>query len=82
MFNSACSACSALTVVSEYFSMFLAQQAPIIVRLAPKKDPTGLADVLLGALGLTGVLVLGALLLGAAFAGILFLLRSRKPLDH
>jgi hypothetical protein len=62
--------------------MFFAQQAPIIVKLAPKRDPTGLADVLLGALGLTGVLVLGAILLGAAFAGILFLLRSRKPLDH
>ena len=62
--------------------MFLAQQAPIIVRLAPKKDPTGLADVLLRALGLTGVLVVGAILLGALFAGILFLLRSRKPLDH
>jgi hypothetical protein len=63
--------------------MFLfAQQAPIIVRLAPKKDPTGLAEVLLGALGLTGALVIGALLLGAAFAVVLFLLRSRKPLDH
>jgi len=63
--------------------MFLIQQqAPIIVHFAPKKDPTGLADVLLGALGLTGVLVLGALVLGAAFAGILFLMRSRKPLDH
>ena len=59
-----------------------AQQAPIIVRLAPKKDPTGLAEVLLGALGLTGALVIGALLLGAAFAVVLFLLRSRKPLDH
>ena len=55
---------------------------PIIVRLAPKKDPTGLAEVLLGALGLTGVLVIGALLLAAACAAILFLLRSRKPLDH
>jgi hypothetical protein len=62
--------------------MFFAQQAPIIVRLAPKKDPTGLADVLLGALGLTGVLVIGAILLGAALAGVLFLLRSRHPLDH
>jgi len=60
----------------------LAQNAPIVVHFAPKKDPTGLADVLLGALGLTGVLVLGAILLGAAFAGILFLIRSRKPLDH
>jgi hypothetical protein len=62
--------------------MFVAQQAPIIVRIAPKKDPTGLAGVLLDALGLTGVLVLGALLLGAVFAAILFLARSRKPLDH
>ena len=63
--------------------MFLIQQqAPIVVHFAPKKDPTGLADVLLRALGLTGVLVLGAILLGAAFAGILFLIRSRKPLDH
>lgn len=62
--------------------MFFAQQAPIIVRLAPTKDPTGLASVLLGALGLTGVLVLGALLLGAVFAGFLFVIRSRRPLDH
>jgi hypothetical protein len=62
--------------------LLFAQQAPIVVRLAPKKDPTGLAEVLLGALGLTGALVIGALLLGAAFAAVLFLLRSRKPLDH
>jgi hypothetical protein len=62
--------------------LLFAQKAPIIVRLAPKRDPTGLADVLLGALGLTGALVIGALLLGAAFAAILFLLRSRRPLDH
>ena len=60
----------------------LAQQAPIIVRIAPKKDPTGLAAVLLDALGLIGVLVVAALLAGAALAGILFLIRSRKPLDH
>lgn len=57
------------------------QQAPIIVRLAPTRDPTGIGDVLLGALGLTGVLVLGALV-AALVAGILFLLHSRKPLDH
>jgi hypothetical protein len=68
-------------VVSVGF-MFLAQQAPIVVRLAPKKDPTGLAEVLLGALGLTGVLVLGALVLGAAFAALLYVIRSRRPLDH
>jgi hypothetical protein len=58
------------------------QQAPIIVRIAPNGDPTGIGRVLLGALGLTGVLVVGALVAGAVFAGILFLLRSRKPLDH
>ena len=41
-----------------------------------------LAAVLLDALGLTGALVAGALLAGAALAGILFLIRSRTPLDH
>ncbi|HUK35770.1 MAG TPA: hypothetical protein VLV86_17760 [Vicinamibacterales bacterium] len=61
---------------------FVAQQAPIIVRIAPKRDPTGLASVLLRALGLTGILVLGALALGAGFAVILFLLRSKRPFDH
>lgn len=60
----------------------LAQQAPIIVRLAPTRDPTGIAGVLLAAFGLTGVLALGALVAGALVAGLLFLLRSRKPLDH
>ena len=58
------------------------QQAPIIVRIAPEKDPTGLGRVLLGALGLTGALVAGALLLGGLLAAALYLLRSRKPLDH
>jgi hypothetical protein len=61
---------------------FFAQQAPIVVRIAPDKDPTGLARVLLGALGLTGVLVVCAAILGALFAGILFLIRSRQPFDH
>ena len=58
------------------------QQAPIIVRIARNRDPTGLAAVLLGALGLTGVLVLMALVAGAAVAAILFFVRSRRPLDH
>jgi hypothetical protein len=40
-------------------------------------DPTGLSDVLIGALGLTGVLILVAVLLAAVFAGLLFLWRSR-----
>ena len=58
------------------------QQAPIIVRIAPTKDPTGLGRVLLSALGLIGALVAAALLAGALVAGILFLIRSRKPLDR
>ena len=59
-----------------------AQQAPIIVRIAPTRDPTGLARVLLSALGLTGALVVGALVLGAVFAAVLFFVRSRRPLDR
>ena len=58
--------------------------SPMIVKIIePKKDPTGgLADVLIGALGLTGVMVLLAVLAAALFAGVLFWMRSRKPYDH
>ena len=57
--------------------------SPMIVKIIePKKDPTGLADVLIGALGLTGVMVLLAVLAAAVFAGVLFWRRSRKPYDH
>jgi hypothetical protein len=57
------------------------QPPPIIVRLidAPR-DPTGLADVLIGALGLTGVLTLCAVMLGVLLAGIMVFLRRRNPL--
>ena len=40
----------------------------------------GLADVLLGSLGITGVLTLLAVLLGVVMAGVLFWIRSRNPL--
>jgi hypothetical protein len=55
-------------------------QPPVTVRIIePPADPTnGLADVLLGSLGLTGVLILIALAAGAIFAGILFYIRSRS----
>jgi hypothetical protein len=45
---------------------------PIVVRVVeePVKS-TGVADVLIGALGLTGVLLIAALLLGALLGGIL-----------
>ena len=58
-----------------------AQQNPIIVKIVePPHDPTGLADVLIGSLGLTAAIVLAALLMGALFAGVLFWMRSRNPL--
>ena len=59
-------------------------QKPIVVKIIepPNKDLTGLADVLLGSLGLTGVLVLGALAMGAVLAGLMFWMRSRHPFDH
>jgi len=55
--------------------------SPIIVKIIqpqPKSDLEGLSDVLLGSLGLTGVITLAALLLGAALAGVMFWVRSRS----
>jgi hypothetical protein len=57
------------------------QQAPpdgIVVRIIqPPSDVEGLADVLVGALGLTGILVLSAVLLALVFAGGLYLFRLK-----
>ena len=53
---------------------------PIIVRIPQepaKSELSGLSDVLLGSLGLTGVIVLAAVLLGAAMAAVMFWVRSR-----
>ncbi|HMB80949.1 MAG TPA: hypothetical protein VKI43_12820 [Vicinamibacterales bacterium] len=57
------------------------QSQPIIVSIkeTPKSELSGLADVLLGSLGLTGVIVIAAVLLGALMAGIMFWVRSRQP---
>ena len=44
-------------------------------------DPTGLSDVLIGALGLSGVLILAGFVLAAIFAAVLFWWRSRVGLD-
>ena len=52
---------------------------PIIVKLIePPSEISGLAGVLIGSLGLTGFIVLLALVTGALFAGILFWYRSRS----
>jgi hypothetical protein len=55
--------------------------APIIVKIVEpeaKSDLEGLSDVLLGSLGLTGLITLAALVLGAALAGVMFWVRSRS----
>ena len=58
--------------------MSLQQQPPIIVKIVETPhDPTGLADVLIGSLGLTGAIVLLALVMGGLFGGVLFWYRSR-----
>jgi hypothetical protein len=71
--------------LSSAFSSALSQVPPgkpIIVSI-PKDPPTselsGLADVLLGSLGLTGVIVIAAVLMGALMAGVMFWVRSRQP---
>jgi hypothetical protein len=50
---------------------------PVIVRIVQPKEP-GVAEVLIGALGITGVLVVGALVIGIVIGGALFWLRSRR----
>jgi hypothetical protein len=55
------------------------QDAPIVVKLyEPRSDPTGLAEVLLGVVRLTGAWALVAVVFGAALAYGLFWYRSRS----
>jgi hypothetical protein len=52
---------------------------PIIVKIVETPhDPTGIAGAVIGAVGLTGVIVLFAALFGLAFAGALFWYRRRQ----
>ena len=54
-------------------------KAPVIVKLIdPPPEISGLAGVLIGSLGLTGFIVLLALVTGALFGGILFWYRNRS----
>ena len=53
-------------------------QDPIIVKIVEPSQLSGLADVLLGAIGLTGVLTLLAIAAGVVVAGVLFWWRSRE----
>lgn len=59
--------------------MRLQQGTPIIVDVVQESTrSTTVADVLLGAIGLTGVLVLAAVLLGAMLGGILIAIKVRR----
>lgn len=52
--------------------MLILLQSPVMVRVVEQPtESTTVADVLIGAIGLTGVLILAAVLLGALFGSIL-----------
>jgi hypothetical protein len=57
--------------------------SPIFIEIGEPAtgDPTGLSDLLIGALGLSGILILAGVLLAAIFAAVLFWWRSRVGLD-
>jgi hypothetical protein len=58
--------------------IYLQDAPPIIVKvIEPPSDPTGLAEVLLGAARLTGVWIVVAIVLGYVMARLLFWYRSR-----
>ena len=55
------------------------QQTPIIVQVVQQPvESTTLADVLIGSIGLTGALVLLAILLGGLFGGVLIGVKQRR----
>jgi hypothetical protein len=56
-------------------------EPPIVVKIV-EPESGGLADIVIGALGLSGVLLLLAVVLAVVLAGILFYVRSRNPLSN
>ena len=65
--------------------LFAIQSQPVMVRVVQTPvDSTSVADVLIGAIGLTGVLILVAVLLGGVLGGLLIgvkKLRARYNLE-
>lgn len=52
---------------------------PILVRVIEEPvETTGVADILIGAFGLTGVMLLAALVLGAILGGVLILIKRLR----
>lgn len=68
-----------LELLTSSFLLLTSQQpsTPIIVKIIPPKEDT-LADVLVGALGVTGVMVLIAFVAAVLFGAVLFWVRSRN----
>ena len=59
--------------------MSLQTSKPLVVKIVESPhDPTGLAEVLIGSLGLAGAITLGAIVLGVVVGGALFWIRSRS----
>ncbi|PYR32318.1 MAG: hypothetical protein DMF90_23830 [Acidobacteria bacterium] len=60
--------------------MVFQPDAPIIIKIIelPETPMEGLGDVLLSALGITGVLVLGAVVLGLLLGSLMFWFRGRS----
>jgi hypothetical protein len=55
------------------------QSEPLIVKIIePPKDPTGLADVLIGVLGLSTVLGIAAISIGIAVGVVIYWVRARR----
>jgi hypothetical protein len=55
----------------------ITHQEPVIVKIV-EPEVSGLGDILLGALGLSGVLLLCAVVAAVAFGGLLYWVRSRE----
>jgi hypothetical protein len=60
--------------------MFALQSSPIMVRVVEEApvESTSVADVLIGAIGLTGLLIVVAVLAGATFGAILIGLKKMR----
>ncbi len=57
----------------------ISQSEPIIVKLTdPPSELSGLADVLLGSLAITGILLVAAVAFGLALGAVMYWIRSRS----
>ncbi len=75
----ACSDPCRAPVLEWLLAAMIQDPGPVIVKIIePPKDPTGLADVLIGVLGLSTVLSLAAISIGVAVGALIFWVRSRR----